>query len=226
MESDNKYSTSLYRETAETTNSLKFSLGVAHRTTEIGIETAKELSQQGLQMDGIERNLEQIDNNNTIASRYVRSIKSTFGTFVNFFSRTPTTSTSTSLIAKDDTLLQFQYELPKSIEESELPYNTHSNTPQSAHNLQHDKVGSKEYSYADSSQYAFLNDTALQYELEEQDRGLDELQSIISNLHGIAQTMNFELDDQNKRLKNIAPKVDSQNERIKYTTGEVKELLK
>jgi hypothetical protein len=198
----NNSTESTYREAVETTNTLKHALSIAHRTNEIGISTANELNDQGLQMDGMEINLDRIYNNNSMAERHLRSIKSALGTFVNFFSRSVPT-----------------IEVPKPT--IEKPQSSFTSSPTKL-NTNTDTLPNNEI----TTDYKYLNDASLEYELIEQDKDLDELYSVINNLNGIAQNMNLELDTQNAKLKKIANRVDKQNDTIQYTTGEINKILR
>ena len=202
----------IYKDTVETTNSLKYALSVAYRTNETGIETAKELEKQDSQIDGMNKNLDQIDNNNYMAMRYIRSIKSSLGTFVNMFSRSPTNVV--------------EQKIPNTLPNT--PSNKGSNNTITVSGVEKEKKATKhedenEYYYENPSN-SFYNE-ALEYEIKEQDKDLDELYNVIFNIHGIAKNMNTELDKQNEKLKKVSGRVDEQHGKIEYSTKEITKLL-
>lgn len=205
MSSENE----LYRETVEATNSLKYALSVAHRTNDCGVEIASELHKQGSQIDGMNVNLDKIDNNNSMAMRHIRSIKSALGTFVNFFLRAPvnneeTPNTNNAPIISENN-------------GSAQNFTTQQNRQQ---NRQQNLVKDRSIDF-------FTEDAYDEYkrEMMEQDRDLDELSSVLTNIHALAQNMNSELDGQNEKLRRIAGRVDDQTYNINNTTSEINKLL-
>ena len=240
--SHNTYNASeIYKDTVETTNSLKYALNVAYRTNETGIEISKELDKQDSQIDGMNKNLDQIDDNNSMAMRHIRSIKSAFGTFINMFSRSPssTSPTTTSPTTTSPTsLTSLTTTSTTSLTSLTTTSTTSTTNEKKTLNIPKDDKLDNVFEYHNESEYIYNNtreqqytnkpsfyDDALEYEIREQDKDLDELYNVITNIHGIGRNLNIELDRQNEKLKKVVGRVDEQHGKIDYSTKEINKLL-
>ena len=72
-----------------TLDSTKRSLALIEDSHDMAVRTGEELQCQGEQLNRIERNLDKIQNDMTIANRHIKSVNSVFGAIGNYFKKAP-----------------------------------------------------------------------------------------------------------------------------------------
>lgn len=72
-----------------TLDSTKRSLALIEDSHDIAIQTGEELQCQGEQLNRIERNLDKIQSDMSIANRHIKSVNSVFGAIGNYFKKAP-----------------------------------------------------------------------------------------------------------------------------------------
>ncbi|KAJ7375722.1 Synaptosomal-associated protein [Desmophyllum pertusum] len=72
-----------------TLDSTRRSLALIEDSHDIAIQTGEELQCQGEQLNRIERNLDKITSDMSIANRHIKSVNSVFGAIGNYFKKAP-----------------------------------------------------------------------------------------------------------------------------------------
>lgn len=72
-----------------TLDSTKRSLALIEDSHDMAVRTGEELQCQGEQLNRVERNLDKIQNDMTIANRHIKSVNSVFGAIGNYFKKAP-----------------------------------------------------------------------------------------------------------------------------------------
>ena len=80
-----------------TLDSTKRSLAMIEDSHDLAVRTGEELQCQGEQLNRIERNLDKIQSDMTIANRHIKSVNSVFGAIGNYFKKAPKPKESSSM---------------------------------------------------------------------------------------------------------------------------------
>lgn len=197
----------------ETNESLRTSIMIAHQTNQLAADTMLELHSQGDQISNMERDLEQIEENNKKADRHIRGIRSFFGSLVNRFS-------SPSLISPPLVETHQKPPQPPSVQpisQHSMPI-LHDASNNSFNNSSNNSFNPFDSNYIDANSY---EDT-----MRQQDKNLDELLNALVHMNNAAQSMNIEITDQNQRLDKVAEKTQKQNAEIQKHNFQINKLLK
>lgn len=172
----------------------------------------RELDRQGQQIEGMERDLEKIEDNQKQSERHLRGLKSIFGTLANKFS-------------KNNSYRQESEVVPRATPETVKKAQRDEATASSSQLATKKNSGQKGFSSADLIQGKDEESERMRRQMREQDDDLDELQGALGNMMAIAQDMGKELEDQNKRLDKVSKKADEQNVRMEKNNRQVKKML-
>ncbi|XP_078361258.1 synaptosomal-associated protein 29-like [Oculina patagonica] len=91
-----------------TLDSTKRSLALIEDSHDIACRTGEELSCQGEQLNRVERNLDKIQSDMSIANRHIRSVNSIFGAIGNYFKKAPKPKETTEQTVPDSRLSALQ----------------------------------------------------------------------------------------------------------------------
>ena len=65
----------------------------------------------------------------------------------------------------------------------------------------------------------------MRQQIREQDDGLDEISAGLANMMNIAQDMNTEITDQNRRLEKVSVEVDKSNAKTEKTNRRIRNMI-
>lgn len=91
-----------------TLDSTKRSLALIEDSHDIAIRTGEELQCQGEQLNRVERNLDKIQSDMSIANRHIKSVNSIFGAIGNYFKKAPKPKETTEQSVPDSRLSALQ----------------------------------------------------------------------------------------------------------------------
>eukprot|EP01088_Endostelium_zonatum_P020950 TRINITY_DN797_c0_g1_i1.p1 TRINITY_DN797_c0_g1~~TRINITY_DN797_c0_g1_i1.p1 ORF type:complete len:222 (+),score=60.94 TRINITY_DN797_c0_g1_i1:118-783(+) len=182
--------------------STKDSLRLLDECAEIGIATNDRLDEQGETIQNIKKNMDVIEMHMAASDRILRGMGSWWGTIQNAF------TTDTSYVPKSKNVA----EIPKKNDNSTVnTSNTTVNTSPRKSNTRSDS-----HSYKGSTAYDDWH--------EDTERDLDEMIQKIGVLKQLGREMGDRIEDHNRELDKLAPRVERVDEHLRKNTRKVRAL--
>ncbi|KAF7492323.1 Soluble NSF attachment protein 29 [Sarcoptes scabiei] len=206
-----------------TLQSTKNSLRLIYETEKVGVQTAEELLHQREQLDNVNDKLDSINSIMRVSQKHLTSMKSMFGGFKNFFSKSqdkplmhPPSSQSTRSSSVGETKLRQtldeNFKNPSIVNDSRVEHNYDDNsstkrTLAQTRNLSAHEIHSKQID-------------------EQLDNNLAEMGQGISRLKALALGLGNEIDSQNKLLDRIATKSERAQDTVANQNRQMNRILK
>lgn len=197
------------------------SLGLIYESEKMGTETAEELMRQGEALKRTERMVDNMDEDLKTSQRHINSIKSVWGSMVNYFKAKPETKPE----AKQPPAYQASDKLQNALSSSKQ----YEDKYQASHpNLRHLDTGgfgaSASVDDSSSSQNGHPKNRYLQDAHKTLDNNLDEMSMGLGRLKSLGLGLQSEIEDQDASLDALLGKVDKMDLKINNTNQQLKNL--
>lgn len=191
-----------------TLQSSEISLGLVYDTEKVGQETAEELVRQKDQLNNVEEKLDSMNAMMRVSQKHLTSMKSFFGGFKNFFSKTEDTNIPVNRTVGS---IGVQNTANRSINQSQ--------------SLSQSPVTQEFYKKSDLKPES--NDRSISRRIDEQlDENLSEIDLGLGRLKNLAMDLGSEIDVQNQQIDRITTKAERSEDTLQYQNRQMKRILK
>lgn len=218
-----------------TLQSSKIALGVLYETEKIGCETAEDLVKQREQLNNVEEKLDSMNTTLRISQKHLTSMKSIFGGFKNYFSKStesqPNTVNSISSnpnMKKESELLKTLDQIREETKDKSMNHpafvNRGIDTSGFALSFEEDdkQNGNEEGENQQNSGYE-KRSAVVERQL---DQNLTEIDMGIGRLKHLALGLGSEIETQNGMLDRIDTKINRTNDSVNYQNRQMRQVLK
>ena len=217
-----------------TLQSSKVSLGLVYETEKTGIETAEELVREREQLNNVEEKLDSMNSIMRVSQKHLTSMKSIFGGFKNYFSRTPETNAipngnQTNSISSRPTI---QSDSPLSHTIDSLRNESNANSARNHPVLAQRGIDTNGFSFDDhsdrnSGQKPESDFKSRSRQIDRQlDENLSELDLGLGRLKNLAIGLGSEIEVQNQSLDRITGKAERAEDTLQHQNRQMKRILK
>ena len=191
-----------------TLDSTKRSLALIEESHDLAVVTGEELQIQGEKLNRIERNLDKIEYDMTIAKRHIKSVNSIWGAVGNYFKKAPKPKESIPPSVPSSGIGELQAE-------SSLYYRARDSDP-SSHG-----TGTRSTAQFQRSDYSSRDPRE-----REIDANLDLISLGLGRLKGDALVLGNEIERQNEQLDRLGSKTDRAHEAVEKSDKKVRQILR
>lgn len=218
-----------------TLQSSKVSLGLVYETEKTGIETAEELVRQREQLDNVEEKLDSMNSIMRVSQKHLTSMKSIFGGFKNYFSKTPETNPMVNRNQNNSISSRpaIHSDSPLSQTIDSMRNDSNANSARNHPFLSQrgiDTNGFKLDDDSDQSPYQPKQESDHISRSRQIDRQLDqnllELDSGLGRLKHLAIGLGSEIETQNQTLDRITGKAERAEDTLQHQNRQMKRILK
>ncbi|CAG2111532.1 unnamed protein product [Medioppia subpectinata] len=209
-----------------TLESSKVSLGLVYETEKTGVETAEELVRQRETLNSVEEKLDGMNAVMRVSQKHLTSMKSIFGGFKNYFSKT--NDTNATVGQKNQTngigsrpAVQSDSSLSNTIDSmrSEATANSARNHPfLTQRGIETEDNGESRHETSRSSRTNQIN--------QKLDENLSEIDLGIGRLKNLALGLGSEIEEQNSTLDRITGKAERAEDTLQHQNRQMKRILK
>lgn len=182
-------------------------LALIEESHDLAIGTGKELQLQGEKLNRVERNLDKIENEMTIANRHITSVNSIWGAVGNYFKKAPKPKGSAPQSAPSSVITDLQTE-------SSLYYGGRQGKPSS-----YETVTGIERFERSSFSSRDPHEREIDANLDLMSRGLGRLKEDAVILGG-------EIERQIEQIDGIGYKIDKANEKVGKSDRKIRQILR
>eukprot|EP01094_Clydonella_sp_ATCC50884_P008018 TRINITY_DN1729_c0_g1_i1.p1 TRINITY_DN1729_c0_g1~~TRINITY_DN1729_c0_g1_i1.p1 ORF type:complete len:384 (+),score=143.08 TRINITY_DN1729_c0_g1_i1:86-1237(+) len=208
----------------ESNESAHRSLNILYQTREIGSQTQGRLREQGMQIERMQGDMDTVHNNMAQSERKLRSIESVFGTLANQFTSSNNRSHKKKALA-DRKAVEMRKKADKTREKEKLKEweatskadKSNSRSRKRDQMIRRDPSVRQQMGVNEEEFYEYVDDT---------DRTLDQMDTVLDDLRGMATNIGTDLDVQNKRLDILHRDVSKAQPRIESAINRAGSIVK
>ena len=182
-------------------------LALIEESHDLAVGTGEELQLQGEKLNRIERNLDHIENEMTIANRHVASVNSIWGAIGNYFKKAPKPKGSAPQSPPSSGITDLQTE-------SSLYYGAKQSKPRSYGTV----TGIEQFERS-----SFSSRDPHEREI---DANLDLMSRGLGRLKEDAVILGGEIERQNEQLDRIGSKTDKAHEKVQKSDRKIRQILR